>query len=142
MRLLLEKWNKYILETKDMKRVSKAVMLDKKGNVLILKRSPDSVSEDSPWEWDLPGGHIHEGESDVKGLQREIQEETSLYISRAPDWFMLEKHTRFFLIREWKGEITLSDEHTEYKWVAPREVTKYNIGKMYENAVAEAAVRS
>lgn len=141
MRLLLEKWNNYLKEAKDMKRVSKAVMFDKAGKILILRRAPAHVNEESPWEWDLPGGHIHEGESDVKGLQREIREETDLTIYRAPSWFMLEKYTRFYLIREWEGEIILSDEHTEYKWIEPKQVSEYNIGKMYEDAVREAASR-
>lgn len=129
------------MEADDMRRVSKAVMLDEEGKVLIMKRSPKSISKESPWEWDLPGGHVQEGESDVKGLQREIQEETQLYIRKAPDWFMLDGYTRFFLIREWEGEVTLSDEHTEYKWLDPKEVKGYNIGKMYEGAIKEAALR-
>jgi len=141
MRLLLEKWKRFIMEADDMRRVSKAVMLDEEGKVLIMKRSPKSISKESPWEWDLPGGHVQEGESDVKGLQREIQEETQLYIRKAPDWFMLDGYTRFFLIREWEGEVTLSDEHTEYKWLDPKEVKGYNIGKMYEGAIKEAALR-
>jgi len=141
MRLLLEKWKRFIMEADDMRRVSKAVMLDEEGKVLIMKRSPKSISKESPWEWDLPGGHVQEGESDIKGLQREIQEETQLYIRKAPDWFMLDGYTRFFLIREWEGEVTLSDEHTEYKWLDPKEVKGYNIGKMYEGAIKEAALR-
>jgi len=141
MKLLLEKWKRFIMEADDMRRVSKAVMLDEEGKVLIMKRSPKSISKESPWEWDLPGGHVQEGESDIKGLQREIQEETQLYIRKAPDWFMLDGYTRFFLIREWEGEVTLSDEHTEYKWLDPKEVKGYNIGKMYEGAIKEAALR-
>jgi len=141
MKLLLEKWKRFIMEADDMRRVSKAVMLDEEGKVLIMKRSPKSISKESPWEWDLPGGHVQEGESDIKGLQREIQEETQLYIRKAPDWFMLDGYTRFFLIREWEGEVTLSDEHTEYKWLDPKEVKGYNIGKMYEGAIREAALR-
>ena len=140
MKTLLESWKRFITEAEDMKRVSKAVMINEDGKVLILKRTPDFVTKESPWEWDLPGGHIQKGESDVKGLQREIQEETNLYIRYAPEWFMLEGYTRFYLLRNWEGVINLSHEHTEYKWVDPKEIKGYYIGKMYESAIREASI--
>ena len=124
-----------------MVRVSKAVMFDDEGKLLILRRAPRLITKLSPWEWDLPGGHVDKGESDVRGLAREIKEETTLSISRAPDWYMLDKDTRFYLLREWNGEVSLSDEHTEYRWIVPEEAVKYNIGKRYSKAIKEAAAR-
>lgn len=124
-----------------MPRVSKAVLFDKSGDVLILKRSPKMVSDASPWEWDLPGGHIEKNEKDVQGLAREIKEETNLTIPRAPDWFMLDNNTRFYLIKEWSGQIALSNEHVDYKWVEPKEASNYDIGKRYLKAIKEAAAR-
>lgn len=138
MKLLLEKWNIFLRENEDLKRVSKAVMFDDEGRVLILKRNTRFVNKQSPWEWDLPGGHIKKGESDVKGLQREIREETDLFISRAPDWFMLDGYTRFFVIKSWSGDISLSNEHTEYKWINPNDISNYNIGEVYEKAIQQA----
>ena len=141
MKLMLERWNTFLKEGEDMARVSKAVMFDADGRILILKRSARLITDASPFEWDLPGGHVNKGESDVKALAREIKEETSLYISRAPDWYMLDKDTRFYLLREWSGEIMLSDEHSEYKWIEPEEASNYNIGKRYLKAIKEAAAR-
>ena len=124
-----------------MARVSKAVIFDGDGKILILKRAPKLITKEIPFEWDLPGGHAEKGEKDIKAMAREVREETSLRIPRAPDWYMLDKDTRFFLIQEWSGEITLSDEHTEYKWIEPKEAANYNIGKRYLKAIKEAAAR-
>tara|TARA_R100000808_G_scaffold8853_1_gene24748 strand:+ start:2910 stop:3356 length:447 start_codon:yes stop_codon:yes gene_type:complete len=138
MKRFMKSWNSYLQESEDMPRVSKAVMFNESGDVLILKRSPKMVSDASPWEWDLPGGHIEKGEKNVQGLAREIKEETSLTIPRAPSWFMLSKNTRFYIIKEWSGQIALSDEHVDYKWISPEEAKQYNLGRRYLHAVIEA----
>ena len=106
-----------------MARVSKAIMVGdvgdfNDGKVLILKRAKSHITKDSPWEWDLPGGHIEEGD--------------------IPSWFMLADYTRFFVIQDWDGTFKLSGEHEDYEWIYPQEVTNYNIGKMYTNAVTQA----
>ena len=141
MKLLMERWSNYLQEEEDMERVSKAVIFDGDGKILILKRAPKLVTEDVPWEWDLPGGHIEKGEKDFQAMAREVKEETGLTIIRAPDWYMLEKETRFFLIEEWSGKVSLSEEHAEYKWVDPKEAKNYDLGKKYLGAIAEASKR-
>ena len=143
MRRLMERWSIYLQEDEDMVRVSKAIMIgDVKGfndgKILILKRANKHVTKDSPWEWDLPGGHVEEGESDKKGLAREMLEETGLNPMHVPNWFLLTGHTRFFIIQDWKGTFKLSDEHNDYEWVEPTDATNYNLGRMYLSAIRQA----
>ena len=143
MRLLLERWNSYLQEDEDMSRVSKAIMIGdvedfNDGKILILKRAQSHITEDSPWEWDLPGGHIQEGENEKEGLIRELVEETGLSPLHVPNWFLLTGHTRFFIIQDWQGKFKLSDEHQDYEWIEPSEATNYSLGKMYTHAIRQA----
>ena len=136
----MEKWDNYLREAEDMNRVSKAVMIGdvegfNDGKVLILKRAKGHITKESPYEWDLPGGHIQKGESEKGGLSRELTEETGLNPLYVPNWFFLTGHTRFFVIQDWEGTFKRSGEHQDYEWINPSEATNYNLGSMYTNAV-------
>jgi len=96
---------------KDSKKVAKIVLFNKKGEVLMLKRS--SKSKKHPKEWDLPGGHIKKGENLNQGLEREVREETGISISGAK-FYKKDKHKYFFYSKYKKNKIQLSDEHSEY----------------------------
>ena len=61
-------------EAKDSDNVSKAVIIKEDGALLLLR----SATEKFPGKWDLPGGHIHEGEDPKDGLIREVKEETGI----------------------------------------------------------------
>jgi len=143
MRRLMESWNIYLREDEDMNRVSKAVMIGdveeyNNGKVLILKRARHLVTKDSPWTWDLPGGHIQEEETEAAALSREVEEETGLRPLIVPSWYLLSKSTRFFVVQDWTGSFRLSDEHEDYEWIDPSEASQYNLGKMYINAIKVA----
>ena len=58
MKRLLENFVMSMREGRDTQNVVKVVFIDGDGKVLILKRSGKVVSKASPWEWDLPGGHV------------------------------------------------------------------------------------
>ena len=113
MRRLLEAWSNYITEGQDVRKVAKVIMVDKNDKVLILKRSGRVTSEESPWEWDLPGGHVEEDESLESALDREVWEETSLDIGK---------------------------EHDDYIWIIPEDITNYYIGEKYERAIGRITV--
>ncbi len=92
-------------------------------------------------KWDLPGGRIGIGEFDVpleEILKREIEEELGSEIKwRCNGPVAIFRHRRPEISAEGKpevrilmigfevdylgGPIILSDEHSEYRWVAPRE---------------------
>ena len=133
MKLLIEAWNNFIQEKKDMKRVSKAVMIGdvndfNNGKVLILKRTKKHITEASPYE----------DESDKHGLAREVTEETGLNLSYIPKSFMASGHTKFYVINDWAGDFQLSDEHDDYEWIYPQEATNYSLGKIYTQAIQSA----
>ncbi|MFA5155032.1 MAG: nucleotide exchange factor GrpE [Patescibacteria group bacterium] len=81
--------------------------------------------------WSVPGGHIELGETMEESLRREIMEETGLEIDKVellmatdgvyPREFARKKHFVFlnFFAHLAGGQITLSDEMTEYIWVEP-----------------------
>jgi 8-oxo-dGTP pyrophosphatase MutT (NUDIX family) len=137
MKLIMERFNKFLVGEQDMKRVAKAVLIGEDGKVLILKRSGNVISKESPWEWDLPGGHIEGDETSEETLDREVWEETSLDLGKAKK-IHTEEGTIFFVSREWEGKVMLSQEHEDYIWINPEDVGNYNIGKKYERAIETA----
>ena len=142
MRRLMESWNSYLQESEDMNRVSKAIMIGdvegfNDGKVLILKRHKSHITEDFPYEWDLPGGHIQEGEGEKDALVRELTEEIGFAPLLVPDWFLLSGNTRFFIIQDWEGTFELGAEHEDYEWINPSEVGEYYLGKVYTHAIEQ-----
>jgi 8-oxo-dGTP diphosphatase len=97
-------------------QVGQKALIDRDGEVLVVF---------FPNGWlDLPGGRIDEGESDlVAALQREVREETSLEVEVGPPFATwLGRGGTVFLVayrcRYVSGEVVLSDEHAEYRWVS------------------------
>ena len=109
----------------DIDEISKGVFYED-GKVLLLKVTGDTV-------YDLPGGHLHFGESIEQGLYRECFEETGLKIKKAKKIGETKrKKTRhFFLVEEWLGdEIVLQLEEVEiYKWVDIDEAKSLDLTK-------------
>ena len=96
---------------------------------LIVKR--DENDDLYPGAWEFPGGHLENGETLLEGLKRELQEEIGFNKEINPkiisyDDEVKEKNNTLihnieinFLIEVNKDniDITLSNEHTDYKWV-------------------------
>ena len=138
MKQLFENWRHYILEDMDTEQVRKAVLVNDEDKVLILKSS--DKNEKHAGEWDLPGGHIHEGEGDIEGLKREVKEETGLDIAN-PEMVLDDGRKKYYKSREYSGTIEISDEHTEYEWVTIEELDSYTIGAKFVEA-ARAALKA
>jgi 8-oxo-dGTP diphosphatase len=110
------------LNMKDFRVAAKAFIV-KDGKLLVIKRRPNDVHK--PGQWDIPGGRMEPGENPMEGLIREVQEEASITIKTVIP-FDVHHFTRddgqvitmiIFLCLHTDGEIKLSEEHTEYKWV-------------------------
>jgi 8-oxo-dGTP diphosphatase len=107
-----------------LKTIVKAIVIDKKGDLLLLRREPNDPNR--PGEWDFPGGGIESDEDIANGLEREIFEETGLRIDvssdklfyAATEFYQAVNATRLmFIVGYSDGEIKLSHEHDCYKWV-------------------------
>jgi 8-oxo-dGTP diphosphatase len=113
MEEILKNWNGLLEQEKkqDSKQVVKAVIVNPQNKVLFLKRS--KYVEKFAGEWDLPGGHTHIGEDLIKGLRREVREETGLSLGLPIKVAEIE-NIIFYTSKYIDGDIILSNEHTEY----------------------------
>jgi 8-oxo-dGTP diphosphatase len=102
------------------------------GKVLFLKRAEDSGW--NPGKWDLPGGKMDLGEILEEALHREVLEETGLKIDIRSLLGAVQDTTRDYRIvhilmigNSRSGEISLSHEHEDFKWVSPAEMKKLDL---------------
>ena len=116
--------------TKDSDEVVK-IILHKDGSFLGLENGFDT--------FDLPGGHVQEGEEKLTALEREVKEETGLDIdsSKAQKVGTLDS-TTFYVLELPDQEIKLSDEHSGHKRVKLSEPKEYNLSSKYKKAVEKA----
>lgn len=109
----------------------KAIVLDQKGNILILKKSVEENSEDAVNNlYDIPGGRLNYGEGLEIALEREIMEETGLQIADVQilhsDSVIRPDKIQLIIISYkcicLKNECRLSKEHTEFFWLSLEEI--------------------
>lgn len=113
----------------DIQIVTKAILVNYEGKILVLKRSESAVRR--PSQWDIPGGHADEGEYMAEAAARVTLEETGITIdsqeiklvyslTESPEdrnsttWL-------FFMAKTNHTDVELSNEHTDYEWVDPEE---------------------
>ena len=104
-------------------KASVAIIINKKDEVLILKRM--SPQKDYPNVWGFPGGAAHSNEKSKQAAIRETKEETSLdisalkYVCRKDQWISI------YISRNYEGEVCLDFEHTAFAWVPLDKVDDY-----------------
>ncbi len=105
--------------------VGMAAIIEKDDEFLVLKRSPKKDFE--PEAWETVTGRLEKDESPVEGVLREVMEETSLEVE-----VVMPLDTGFFYrggkefpmvfiayyCRYLKGEVKITWEHTEFKWIS------------------------
>ena len=100
--------------------------------ILILKRHPKSKTD--PEMWELPGGKVEAGENFTDALVREIKEETNLDVEVGDFCEAVQNdysHKRtvqlIMYLDEVKGEVKISDEHTDWMWASLRKIKTLEI---------------
>lgn len=111
----------------------RAVIEDKEGKVLLLRRDNTDSSEG---EWCLPGGKIDLGQTAEEAMIREVKEETDLLCEEVDFLFyqdnpptpQLPEHfiTLYFRCRI-RGRLQLNDESSDFVWISPQELKQYRI---------------
>ncbi|UQU67562.1 NUDIX domain-containing protein [Couchioplanes caeruleus] len=105
--------------------------LVREGRVLLVHRSPNKHAY--PNVWDLAGGHIDAGETELAALAREMHEELGVQIATGSaihlcrlDIGRAEESVRLsaWIVSEWEGTPTNTapDEHDEIRWFLPEEL--------------------
>ena len=118
--------------TKPFRLSVKAVIQDKEGRCLLLKRS--RLCKNNAGKWDLPGGKVDPGEAIDAALVREVAEECGVVISVDRVLGAAESDTPtkkvvyvIFGGRHVSGEVRLSEEHDGYKWVSREDLAKADL---------------
>ncbi len=108
----------------------KILLKNKEGKFLVLQRSKVKYPEVGA-KWEIAGGRINPGSTLIENLKREVMEETGLEILgdvklvAVQDILRPNKdhHTvRITYSGKADGEVRLSDEHTNFKWVTKEEL--------------------
>jgi len=117
---------------RDINKISKVIIYNKNGQILILKRTNGEQN------WDLPGGHLQKEEDFIAAAKRETKEETNLTIS---DIKPMETYRNINIYKTAcpNEDIRLQPkEHVDFKWVNPKDVHQYNMRKYLKLAVLKA----
>jgi len=110
--------------------VTKCFIVNEAGDVLVIRRS--GTAPRRALEWDFPGGFLEPNEAIDDAVCRETLEETGLEISNPRLIHGFSQYeadinlsgTWLFFVASIpdKGEVSLSSEHDDYRWVQPKEL--------------------
>jgi len=106
------------------------LIVDESNRLLMLKRSDSGC-------WGLPGGATEPGEVVEDAARRETREETDIEVDgmtlfgvfsgpelfyKYPNGDEVYNVTIVYFSRTWRGQVTLSEEHTAWNWFTVREI--------------------
>ena len=134
------------LEAADTRRgflVCVVFVIERDGRILLLKRS--RAKDHAPGEWESGSGGVLPGETPQAAVVREAKEETGLAVEIVGviDAFHFYRGAErretigiSFHCRVAAGEVTLSEEHEEARWVPLTELAKGPYPDWLRRAVA------
>lgn len=117
---------------------AKGLIVNRQGKVLILREADTYEEGTNTGRYHLPGGRLNTGESYENGLRREVKEETGLEIRPLYPIYVGEWHpvikgvpnqiiAIFTVCKAKTTKVKLSEEHDDYKWINPKDMSKYDI---------------
>jgi 8-oxo-dGTP pyrophosphatase MutT (NUDIX family) len=131
-----------------MPRVVSCVVMNEKGNILILKRSDKVRTYKGCWSG--VAGYIEKGEQPLDTAYKELSEEvkldrgdvelilkgdliefTDIYENVRYDW----KIYPFLFKTRKKSKIQIDWEHIEYRWIIPSEIVKFETAPRFKDVV-------
>lgn len=127
---------------------AKAIVRRPDGKVLIVRESGSYDEGTNEGKWDVVGGRLDAGESLLEGLQREVEEESGLRVTKdrvltVEDKFQTIKGEAVHIVRVYylcqAGDepVVLSDDHDEYAWVDPADAGEYPLMEDVAAAIAQ-----
>lgn len=111
-----------------------AAALVREGHVLLVHRRPDRRAY--PGVWDLPGGHVEAGETELAALTREMHEELGVQMAAGSAIHLCRLdigrdgesvRLNAWLVDAWQGtpRNAAPDEHDEIGWFRPEEMPSF-----------------
>lgn len=105
----------------------KAFVFNGEGKFLTLFRTETAPTR--PNTWDLPGGILETGEDPEEAVRREIREEAGIEVKEVKPLTLVGEYsmrndyviTVAYSAHAIEGEVVLSYEHNDYKWVTAEE---------------------
>ena len=133
--------------------IAKILIIDGDGNVLTLTLSEHLKYPEKSYQPDLPGGIVDAGEPEHLGVIREVQEECGIdldpakiqlaYTETAYDKKENKSVTKLLYITHLDNTpaVTLSWEHSDYKWVSIAELHNIDLRPFFNRAIQYAIER-
>jgi len=114
--------------------IASVVVFNKKGEVLVLKRS--STCKNNPGKWNFPGGHIDKGETPKEAAIRECEEEAGFTPKKVKLLGNYGKMATF--IGETNKTPKINEESDDWKFISKKEIKKLDFVNNVVNVLNRA----
>jgi len=126
-------------------RFCQKAFIRKDDKLLIVKTSE---IDPSPNMWEVPGGAVEFGEDLEVSFEREVAEEVGLRVKKGKIFYictsiypfenvLTQAFSVFYRCQYLKGEVRLSKEHVDFRWIKPTEYDRFRLIEVFRPAFEE-----